>query len=197
MMKLIVISAPEALMGERDTMFQLFDLGLDHYHLRKPNYTEEKVANFLNVWPKEFRKKTVLHKHRYLAEKYKLGGLHHGADGQFERLDGSHQLTQSKSIHSFEELINTNPDYKYTFLSPIFDSISKTDYKAGFNRRELEKALEHKKQPVYALGGINSTTAIEAKKMGFDGVAILGTIWETIMHKKLIEEFKRIQDICA
>ena len=196
-MKLIVISAPEALMGERDTMFQLFDLGLEKFHLRKPNYSPEKVANFLNVWPKELREKTVIHKHRFLAEKYKLGGLHHGADGQFETLNGTHPLTQSKSIHSLEELGNIDQNYDYTFLSPIFDSISKSDYKAAFSKKDIEKALETKKNPVYALGGINSTTALEAKKLGFDGVAILGTIWDTIMHKKLIEEFKRIQDICA
>lgn len=63
--------------------------------------------------------------------------------------------TVSTSLHSLEELqLELLSDADYAFLSPIFDSVSKSGYSAAFDRDQLASALTCAKCPVYALGGM-------------------------------------------
>ncbi|KAF5841152.1 thiamine phosphate synthase superfamily [Dunaliella salina] len=93
-------------------------------------------------------------------------------------------LVQSTSLHSLEDLQGGKARYgalDYAFLSPIFDSISKKGYAAAkFDPVQLRTLLqEHGKQlPVIALGGISAENCLQALDMGFQGVAVLGSIWE-------------------
>mmetsp|Transcript_20269 Transcript_20269/g.56475 ORF Transcript_20269/g.56475 Transcript_20269/m.56475 type:complete len:239 (-) Transcript_20269:97-813(-) len=93
-------------------------------------------------------------------------------------------LVQSTSLHSLEDLQVGKARYgalDYAFLSPIFDSISKKGYMAAkFDPVQLRALLqEHGKQlPIIALGGISAENCLQALDMGFQGVAVLGSIWE-------------------
>ncbi len=195
-MKLIVISAPGHMMGEKDTLFQLFEKGLEHFHLRKPGFGTEELQNWLNRWPIELREKTVVHKDAATAVKYKLKGLHLGSDQAFLDTDFYSGLQQSKSFHSFEEIRNDIAAYSYRFISPVFNSISKEGYKSAFVNRDLESFVKNYDGELYALGGIDSKTALEAKRIGFKGIAVLGTLWGKIMQAKLMAEFDRLMEIC-
>ena len=59
-------------------------------------------------------------------------------------------------------------------MSPVFDSISKSDYKRvefDFTKRQ------NKETKLIGLGGIQSENVDQAIRMGFEGVALLGAIW--------------------
>ena len=85
------------------------------------------------------------------------------------------------SCHSFEEIEKYKTEYDYLFLSPIFDSISKTGYKSSFTTDQLLKAstngiIDHK---VIALGGITLDMLPYFQELNFGGIAMIGGIYNT------------------
>jgi thiamine-phosphate pyrophosphorylase len=123
----------------------------------------------------------VLNHHHYLGLKWGVKRFHYPErDRKLWKESGwtgiKQELIYSTSIHTMEEY-NALPDhFSYAFLSPVFDSISKPGYKA-----ERFNFSEKKESPVkvISLGGIRAGNVSEAIQMGFDGVALLGTIWNS------------------
>lgn len=179
-------------MGEYETMDWLFEQGIDRYHVRRPEASFEKMINCLNRVRKEHRNKVSIHSHHELKSTYVPCGIHHTSNSAF---DTTFKGTQSKSFHSIEEIKNNKHPYNFGFLSPIFPSISKTGYQADFNENELQKLNEENLFPLYALGGISHETAKKAKRLGFAGVVLFGTIWEEIRVTKIQDNFLRVQEI--
>lgn len=62
-------------------------------------------------------------------------------------------FSTSTSFHSFDEVAGNTAPLDYAFLSPIFDSISKADYKAAFELESLKRVLPSSSCPIIALGG--------------------------------------------
>ena len=84
----------------------------------------------------------------------------------------------SYSAHGFTEVQHLPFHTDYVFLSPVFDSISKKGYRAGFDDPEILKAfLANSQQKIIALGGINQERIQTCNELGFDGYAMLGHIW--------------------
>jgi thiamine-phosphate pyrophosphorylase len=81
--------------------------------------------------------------------------------------------------------------WNQVLLSPVFDSISKTGYKAAFDTNfRLDK--DGYAGNVLALGGINQHTADKARHMLFDGIALHGAIWQHPAHA--VRNFISIRD---
>jgi thiamine-phosphate pyrophosphorylase len=75
-------------------------------------------------------------------------------------------------------------------LSPVFDSISKAGYNAGFSYEAITDALEKGiiDNKVVALGGISSSNIASVTDLGFGGVAVLGTVWnQENLHEAIVE----------
>lgn len=186
--KIALISHPKTLMGETDTLFELFEMGLEQLHIRKENFTEEKYRNYLNKFPKKYRDRLVLHEYPALAEKYQLKACHFKSD---QTPEGN--ITTGASVHSVEELEQKQADYYY--LSPLFESISKPGYSGNLLQQLKEgKVNIPTDKKVYALGGISAKNISELKDLGFFGVVALGFIWEEIHTHKILDNFKRLQD---
>ena len=102
-------------------------------------------------------------------------------------LAGSHGLSvetsRSASLHSFDELNACTQNLDYVFLSPVFDSISKVDYKAAYSQDDFRKGLadfhaqERSIAKVIALGGVDADNLVLTAQLGFDGAAVLGAVW--------------------
>ncbi|MBI3501777.1 MAG: thiamine phosphate synthase [Bacteroidetes bacterium] len=99
--------------------------------------------------------------------------------------------SQFPKFYSLNELDNYYKKYEYAFLSPIFDSISKINYKSKFDLQEVKERIKHKK--IIALGGIDEDKISICHKLGFAGVAVLGAIWNS---PNSIEKFKRLKLLC-
>lgn len=192
-MKLIVISSPVNLKNEIETIIGLFELGLKNFHLRKPNFSREEYEQFLNDIPSQYRQYIIIHHHHQLIKDYQIKGIHHTSKSQFDRsLENS--IHQSKSFHSLEEIKNNKYPYKYVFLSPIFKSISKPGYRSKFNFADLEMFLKSRKERtgIIALGGIQGKNVEKTIELGFDGIAILGTIWKKSALETRLENYRTI-----
>ena len=191
-MKLIVISNPININNEHVILSSLFQSGLTHFHLRKPDFSYKELEEYILQIPLQYRNRVVLHSHHLLAVEYGLKGVHYTYKNPYQGSDTfPKNMHRSASLHSLEEIKNAETIFQYLFISPVFDSISKVNYKSQIDKIALKRFLYEKTSPpeIIALGGINSDTVAEAADMGFDGVALLGSIW---MSDKPLGAFKEL-----
>lgn len=176
-MKLIVISNPTPVNKEIQIITSLFEEGLEYFHLRKPTLSSDQLLDFLEEIPSHYHNRIVVHRSNPLFKNYKLRGYH------FSRKYGSfnEELNyNSTSFHTLEQLTDNQLPYQYVFLSPVFPSISKKGHAPVYQQNELSHFFQTKKihAEVIALGGVNLNNALIALKTGFQGVAVLGHLWE-------------------
>ena len=175
---IIVLSHPEEIENESSIINQLFEAGLPIFHLRKPNTTEQEVKTMLEQIKPEYRERVVLNQFYHLSEEFGIHRFHFSTD---RRNKGEHTNWKkegnvlSTSTHSEAELNNIEA-FDYAFLSPVFESITKPGYK---NEALQFTASPLRKQKIIALGGINADHCAELKERGFDGIGILGAIWQS------------------
>ena len=177
---------------------QLLNEGADSILLRKPGWLEADYELLLLQADPDCYPKLMIADHASLCERYSLQGLHLGesARGNIsgEQLNSYQQKgwLLSTSIHSVDTLRVVSNDWSQLLLSPVFDSISKKGYRAAFNEnfRLNKNGFEGN---VLALGGINDITAGKARDMQFDGIALLGAIWEN--PEKAVSAFCNIRNI--
>ena len=157
MKKLIVITSPYFFKGEDSILSHLFDEGMQHLHLRKPDSEANELRKLLDRIPDIYYPKVVLHDCFNLAVEYGLGGIH--LNRRNNQPPNGFTGTISCSCHSIEELEQFGK-LDYLFLSPIFQSISKEGYGNGFKPETLRQASNAGiiNDKVMALGGIDLTT---------------------------------------
>ncbi len=186
----IVISNPTEVPNELARVNALFEAGLTHFHLRKPDFSKDDMEAYLKQIKPQFLKRVVIHSYHPLIQKYNLKGINlRGCDRRtlgddalksFTKEIQRKGLTISTSCHSFEEIETLPCKFDYVFLSPIYTSISKADYPSAFTKAALELFFQERKStmPVVALGGITEENVQELTNCGFYGMAFLGSIWK-------------------
>lgn len=196
---LVVVSNPTAVANEAQIINHLFDEGLTHFHLRKPDWTEQEIASLIKQINPEHYSKIAMHQHHQLGSELGIKRLHYTehiriatADEVFnEQLKNGFVLTTS--IHTISTYYELPGQFTYTFLGPVFGSISKVNYKAiDENKRILEQPKTSTK--LIALGGITDVNGHLPFEWGFDGIAVLGSIWEEKNNE--VSNFKKIKAVC-
>lgn len=188
-MKWIVITLPHFIEHEAEYINRLFEAGIDLLHLRKPDSDQADCERLLEEIPSKWYPQIVVHDHFTLCEKYHLHGIH--LNRRHHEIPEGFQGSVSRSCHSIQEareaISETNSNktsettlYKYVFLSPIFDSISKQGYEHAFTDEALSKAAEDGiiNEKVIALGGITSHHIPQLRAWCFGGAAFLGDVWK-------------------
>lgn len=195
-MRLIVFSPEKEFEGEHNLVNSFFEKGLETFHVRKPFFSKKEMEDYLRKFPTVYYSKMILHSHYELCDLFGLKGKH--KRGTHKAWDQNYVTAACHSLSALTSCKNKGLDY--VFLSPIFDSISKEGYRKGFNRDALKKTLNQKLGiDVMALGGITKDKVEMCMKMGFDGVAVLGSIWKSespltsfLALKSVCEDFKMI-----
>jgi thiamine-phosphate pyrophosphorylase len=196
MFELVVISHANMLPGEAAIIQQLFVEGLTCFHLRKPDADEQAVRSLLDAIPAVYHHRIAMHGFFHLVEEYDIHRWHFREEHRrATTVETLAQLkdkgyTLSTSVHDLETLQGLPALFSYTFFSPVFDSISKQQYR-GVAGNDFYLRDEQKPVPVIALGGINAGNMEKLGDMNFDGAAVLGTIWNE--PAKAIDNFKILQ----
>jgi thiamine-phosphate pyrophosphorylase len=190
-MRIIVITPEHMVPEELATVNRLFANGLQRLHLRKANYTDAAYTEYLQQIDYQYHNRIVLHSSFQLVERFGLGGIHLNSHCQKDENVRNwarglvDKVTISGSFHSWEEIRANRFPYTYVFISPVYDSISKADYKADIDLNGA-KALKQQLQAegrhcpeIVGLGGISAAQIEELLEYGFDGAALLGSIWES------------------
>ena len=177
---LLVISPEAEDPREHATLTELFLAGLTSYHLRKPTWSRDQLAAWLHAVPAKFHPRIVLHTHHDLATEFTLGGLHDREEPNPKcHLIGD--TFRSRAVHDLPTLRASLDTYDRLLVSPLFPSFSKPGHApdARLAPSELKSvlALPHRAE-VIALGGIDASRISACGDLGFDGVAVLGAIWQ-------------------
>lgn len=185
-MQLVLISNPENFNGEHKLVQKLFSAGLEYFHLRKPGYSIEDYIKYIEKMPEQYHKKIIVHNFIDLYPEYNLKGIHFSRVNKhrINEFNGA-AIQKSISTHSYNELLNLNR-FDYAFLSPVYDSISKENYYSKFSPEEITNFFKTNKTDtrVIALGGISSGNIEKTLLMGFDGVAVMGALWNNFFNWK-------------
>jgi thiamine-phosphate pyrophosphorylase len=205
-MDLMIVSSPVSVKGEIKLINDLFNNGLDVFHLRKPEWGIAECKEILNGIDMQYHNRIALHQHHELRFDYGIERLHfpekqrkelfeHMTETKRLTLAGSYQgKILSTSVHVMED-VETLCDFDYTFFGPVFNSYSKPGYKGvsenGAGLKKDQYHLRKKNTRVIALGGIGLNTIGRMKRMGFDGAAMLGWIWNDSL--KAIDNFKKVK----
>lgn len=196
-MRIIVISAPDFLPGEAEAVTALLEAGAWRVHVRKPAAGSDSIARLLEHIPAALYSRISLHDHHELAARFGVGGVH--LNSRNPSVPAGFGGLVSRSCHSMEELSEYGSVCDYMFLSPIFDSISKSGYASRFSLEEIRRRIVAGSDVatarmdvmssdgncrsvdwgrVFALGGVCPDNIRLLEEAGFGGAAVLGYIWE-------------------
>lgn len=194
-MSLYIITDPAAVAKESLVINSLFTNGLEILHLRKPGSSIDEVAELLTNIDAKFHHRISLHQHHKLSEQFEITRFHLTEESRKKtgvselekyRSDGK---VLSTSIHSLDEYKKLSPCFDYCFFGPVFNSISKKEYGSIVNNDLVLE--EQTRTKIIALGGINNDSIPAVKKMGFSGIALLGSIWQS---EDPVEKFNQIKE---
>ena len=192
-----MISAPDFLPGEAEAVTALLEAGAWRVHVRKPAAGSDSIARLLEHIPAALYSRISLHDHHELAARFGVGGVHLNSRNPSVP-DGFGGMV-SRSCHSISELSQYGPVCDYMFLSPVFDSISKSGYTSRFSLEEIRRRIVAGSDVatarmdvmssdgncrsvdwgrVFALGGVCPDNIRLLEEAGFGGAAVLGYIWE-------------------
>lgn len=188
---MIVITNPTAVANEISIIHSLFAEGLTLLHIRKPDYSERALKQFLTAIGLEVANRLVLHSHHHLANEYSINRFHLSKKQRNTSLIKSGGI-YSASTHSLEEFNDLNQNFQYAFLSPIYKSISKPDYDSKINHLQTLEQRANFSTKLVALGGLSSENIQKTITNGFDDAALLGAIWNS---SNPLENFKKCQQI--
>lgn len=195
---MIVISNPIAIANEIDTIHSLFENGLELLHIRKPEFSEDELKSFVKAIGLEYRNQLVLHSQHQLAEELGINRLHFTEkmrtqiDAETLYHHNENKIHLSTSVHTIEDFNDLRIFFQYAFLSPVFPSISKSNYQSDVDLFKTIKNRTNFSTQLIALGGIEATKIQKTLTTGFDDVALLGNIWNS---NNPIENFKSCQQI--
>lgn len=138
-MRIIVISAPDFLPGEAEAVTALLEAGAWRVHVRKPAAGSDSIARLLEEFPQCYRSRLSMHDRHELAARFGVGGVH--LNSRNPSVPAGFGGLVSRSCHSISELSQYGPVCDYMFLSPVFDSISKSGYTSRFSLEEIRRRI--------------------------------------------------------
>lgn len=198
-MELIVLSEPTYFKDEASLVNQLFEAGLALFHLRKPESDRHTYASFIKEIDECYHDRIALHGfHDLILDFPAIHRLHYPEwfrkrtfkDRMHDTGSTLKNCTRSTSVHQLKDLQELE-GFDYTLYGPVFNSISKPGY-AGLAGTDLILPERKNKLKIIALGGIDPGKILEVKRMGFDGLAALGAIWNK--KEQAIDNFKQLAD---
>ena len=187
---LILIAPEKDINSELVLLNQLFEAGLECFHLRKPAKNKEEYCAYIDQIDSEYRSRIVIHSFHELINEYNLKGIHFQEQKRRDSLDvpsnyfrglSMYGKTISSSFHEPEDIVKSEFEFDYHLLSPVFNSISKEAYEGrGFDVTGINKFI-------IGMGGVSTINLEEFTKLGFKGVGVLGGIWNS---SSPIEDFR-------
>lgn len=189
-MQLAVITPNIEFENEVTIANQMFSNGLKLLHLRKKGFDKAAYRDYIGGVDQQYHGRIVVHDHFELFQELDLGGIHLSShlrekENIASLINGVPENRISTSFHTWEEIIENTFPFRYVFISPVFDSISKTDYKANVDLEEAEEVRRACKQrtahipEIFGLGGVAADQLPILNRHGFDGAAVLGAVWES------------------
>lgn len=173
---------------ERKFLPSLIALPFTAFHVRKPSLTSEQLDTWMKQWSPEIHSKMVVHYDLEVASKYPVLGYHMSRPQRKSRRFVK-QVNQMFTIHKWqhlsvgfhhlESLQEFEGELTHAWISPIYQSISKTMYGKTWSPFTWDKLKTIKRFKPVALGGISKDKISDLTIKGFEHAAINGAIWKS------------------
>lgn len=167
---------------------ELIKLPFKAYHVRKPKWDAEQLTKWLKQWPDEVLNKMVIHYHAEVAASFPVLGYHlsraQRKSKRFVKTINQQFLINrwkhlSTGFHHLESLQEFEGELTHAWISPIYESISKTMYFKKWSPFAWDKLKAIKRFKIVALGGITLEKHQDLIDKGFTNAAIKGSIWSS------------------
>ncbi|WP_299396794.1 thiamine phosphate synthase [uncultured Gelidibacter sp.] len=193
---MIILIAPEKdTVNEIEILHQLFEEGLEWYHLRKPFKNYDEHVTYLNEIDKKYHNRIVVHNFHELINTFNLKGIHFQEQMRIDTIDNPGRYfknlemygkTISSSFHEPEVIEECYFEFDYHLLSPVFTSLSKEGYEGrGFDVNHIDKTI-------IGMGGVTSGNIESFKTLGYKGVGVLGGIWNSAHPVETFKDIKKL-----
>lgn len=192
---MIILIAPEKdTAHEIAVLHQLFEEGLEWYHLRKPFKDYDQHVTYLNEIDEKYHNRIVVHSFHELINTFNLKGIHFQEQMRIDTIDNPGRYfknlemygkTISSSFHEPEAIEECYFEFDYHLLSPVFTSLSKEGYEGrGFDVNHIDKTI-------IGMGGVTSENIESFKTLGYKGVGVLGGIWNSAHPVEAFKDIKK------
>ncbi len=191
-----VISPTMERPGERKIVLRLFENGLTAFHLRRPHWSATQFKNWLSAFPAELRSRVFVHQYPQLVRKFGLAGFHLAHGTAFPSISACGML--SAQCEDFQSVLRCGEKCARIMLGPVFPP---EKYDVTVPRRTPEEyaaivaywRAHGGKAEVLAFGGVNAGNIRFCREAGFDGVGVVGAVWDAAdpvkAFKNLIREW--------
>ncbi|OJV54082.1 MAG: thiamine phosphate synthase [Bacteroidetes bacterium 43-16] len=193
---IIVLTPEQTVSDEHGILRQLFEAGLERFHIRKYWLKDAEMKQYLDAVDPVYRQRLVLHSHYHLAKDYGINRLHFREEDRLENrhTDYQNDYSLSTSVHDIVAFNGLGKEWQYAFLSPMYPSISKQGYGTAHTTLSMLAQKEHAHAQLIGLGGIDASNCSEVLLRGADGIALLGSVWQA---EDPVHAFREIQESCA
>ncbi len=177
---IVLISPEQDVPNEHYILQQLFENGLQYFHVRKPGKTSTQYKKYLNKIDSQYYAKIVLHDFHELQKDYGLKGIHvkeykrkllHTSLKPYCDAFRAEGCSISSSFHEVLDVERATFNFDYCFLSPVFNSITKK----GYSGRNFD--VRHSAKKIIGVGGVKEANLAKTKQLGYAGIGILGAVW--------------------
>ena len=173
----IAVTHECALPDEPERIARLLDSGrFSDVHLRHPGASRREMLHLIEDIPQRLHGRLHLHGHFDLTNEFNLGGIH--LNRRCPTPPDGYGGTLSASCHSIEEVARCRAaGLSYVTLSPVFDSLSKSGYRAAFTADGLSRLDGIDQIEIVALGGVTPENIGQLDRYNFAGYAMLTAAW--------------------
>lgn len=204
-MKCILYTPPKPVDREIELVTQMMDAGADYLYLRRETADDAYWMAYVEQIPMGHAQKIFCQQFRVLHE-MELGGFHFnsemlrgmssadlGENLSMLRLSGR---KSSATVRSLSELQALDGKFDVLLVAPLFPSISKPGHEQLWDFEALKTYLQGRTSDteVFALGGIDADKVDMVHLLGFDGIALLGAVWQ--QGSDPMRNFKAIHERC-
>lgn len=177
---IIVLTPEQTVPNESEILRQLFEAGLERFHIRKYWLKDAEMKLYLDAINPLYHQRLVLHSHYHLAKDYGINRLHFREEDRLadRHMDYKNEYSLSTSVHDIVAFNDLGKEWQYAFLSPMYPSISKQGYGAKHTTLSTLEQRKNTHCQLIGLGGIDIDNFSEVVKGGANGIALLGSIWQ-------------------
>ncbi len=201
-MKKVIYTSENPVRGEMEKIVSLFESGADYLYLRKPAAGIDYWMAFLEQFPPGYESKMITTSYRLLHD-LQLGGFHFQREmlkylsdtdlnDNLKMIREANKIS-SVTVHDIDTLQKYDGRFDLILVAPLFESISKKEYKGTWDIEMLKKYNQNrigKNSAIIALGGVNADKNEILQEIHVDGFALLGYLWED--PELAVENFKKM-----
>jgi thiamine-phosphate pyrophosphorylase len=201
--KIVIVSTPQSSFEEAKMVNELFEEGLEYFHLNKRKDSLRDYTTYLERIYPHYRNRVIIHQYPHLVKKYDLAGLHIGRSVRKEGFSGWIQHKFHKLIYKNRMLVMSckrlstlqkhASKYNYAMLGPVFTIEPSGKATPNFNPKITSNSDEFVDGTVLAGGDLTFEQLPELHKFGFKGVALREIIWR--YPSGPVEAYRKVKEI--